>query len=146
MPSAAEQQEAGFTGVDEVLMNLPTDKALRQAEIVALRVLHTSINRLDANISELRTGMADIRERLAMVDGQRLETRIDRIEERHQKEIDDIKEKITSGQKELSDRVDTGDLAFARFSGMVAPLAIIGSAIASTAVGIIINLALQGHP
>lgn len=146
-------------GQSEILTNVPTSDALRQAEITAVRILGDSIHRLALKVdkvddevrlvgtamaalqaqdlkNELRQSMQTLGERLTR-DSERVHNRIDALGEKTATDVSALAARINSLEGDRDQR--TGAKSFVTFVGQMWPLIL-------AIIGVVVFVILQKIP
>lgn len=65
---------------DEVFTSIPTDAALRQAEIGAMRMLSDSVNRLAGRMDAFGEDVSDIKQKVTVIEARNFDMQIAKLE------------------------------------------------------------------
>lgn len=74
----------------EVLTSIPTEMALRQAEIGAMRTLNDSVNRLADRIDGFATDLAQIKDTVTEIKARNFDQQIAKLEQEAKQEVDRV--------------------------------------------------------
>lgn len=146
----------------EVMTNVPTSDALRQAEILAMRALTEQIAQLGRGLEALSNDMREVRDKVIKIEAQELRTAILEIRSELRETIGELRiehdKRITDVKDDLEKRVDGLEkdrtehaAAIARIRGMIIPVTALASSLLAGALAFGSQLAANylnggGHP